>query len=38
MHQQIRSKVEQLDEANGRTFDATSEWMTASLLTLAKEN
>ncbi|MEA9733331.1 XVIPCD domain-containing protein [Xanthomonas campestris pv. campestris] len=38
MHQQIRSKVEQLDAANGRTFDATSERMTASLLTLAKDN
>ncbi|SOT93567.1 XVIPCD domain-containing protein [Xanthomonas arboricola] len=38
MHQQIRSKVEKLDAANGRTFDATSEWMTASLLTLAKDN
>ncbi|MFC0156202.1 XVIPCD domain-containing protein [Xanthomonas dyei] len=38
MHQQIRSKVEQLDDANGRSFDATSERMTASLLTLAKDN
>ncbi|MBB3843787.1 XVIPCD domain-containing protein [Xanthomonas arboricola] len=38
MHQQIRSKVGQLDAANGRTFDATSERMTASLLTLAKDN
>lgn len=38
MHQQIRSKVEQLDAENGRTFDATSERMTASLLTLAKDN
>ncbi|CAH2706245.1 hypothetical protein NCPPB1935_00440 [Xanthomonas campestris pv. nigromaculans] len=38
MHQQIRGKVEQLDAANGRTFDATSERMTASLLTLAKDN
>ncbi|WP_343231244.1 XVIPCD domain-containing protein, partial [Xanthomonas citri] len=38
MHQQIRSKVEQLDAANGRTFDATSERMAASLLTLAKDN
>lgn len=38
MYQQIRSKVEQLDAANGRTFDAISERMTASLLTLAKDN
>ncbi|CAD0302850.1 hypothetical protein NCPPB940_04110 [Xanthomonas hortorum pv. taraxaci] len=38
MHQQIRIKVEQLDAANGRTFDTTSERMTASLLTLAKDN
>lgn len=38
MHQQIRGKVEQLDAASGRTFDATSERMTASLLTLAKDN
>ncbi|MDV2453616.1 XVIPCD domain-containing protein [Xanthomonas hortorum] len=38
MHQQIRGRVEQLDAANGRTFDATSERMTASLLTLAKDN
>lgn len=38
MHQQIRSKVEQLDAANGRTFDATSGRMIASLLTLAKDN
>ncbi|AEL05002.1 XVIPCD domain-containing protein [Xanthomonas campestris pv. raphani] len=38
MHQQIRGKVEQLDIASGRTFDATSERMTASLLTLAKDN
>ncbi|PMR89102.1 XVIPCD domain-containing protein [Xanthomonas arboricola] len=38
MHQQIRSKVEQLDAASGRRFDATSERMTASLLTLAKDN
>jgi hypothetical protein len=38
MHQQIRSKVEQLDAASGRTFDASSERMTASLLTLAKDN
>ena len=38
MHQQIRSKVEELDVANGRTFDASSERMTASLLTLAKDN
>lgn len=38
IYQQIRSKVEQLDAANGRTFDATSERMTASLLTLAKDN
>jgi len=38
MHQQIRGKVEQLDAASGRTFDATSERMTASLLTLANGN
>ncbi|WP_369940707.1 XVIPCD domain-containing protein [Xanthomonas medicagonis] len=38
MHQQIRGKVEQLDAANGRTFDASSERTTASLLTLAKNN
>lgn len=38
IRQQIRGKVEQLDAANGRTFDATSERMTASLLTLAKDN
>ncbi|MEA9753372.1 XVIPCD domain-containing protein [Xanthomonas campestris pv. raphani] len=38
MHQQIRGKVEQLDAANGRTFDATSERVTASLLTLAKHS
>ena len=38
MHQQIRGKVEQLDATSGRTFDATSERMTASLLTLAKDN
>ena len=38
MHQQIRGEVEQLDTANGRTFDATNERMTASLLTLAKDN
>lgn len=38
MHQQIRGKVEQLDTTNGRAFDATSERITASLLTLAKDN
>ncbi|NJB93574.1 hypothetical protein GGR72_001900 [Xanthomonas arboricola] len=38
MHQQICGKVEQLDASNGHTFDATSERMTPSLLTLAKAN
>lgn len=34
---QIRSKVEILDKANGRTFDETSERMSASLLASAKD-
>lgn len=35
---QVSSKVAELDAANGRTFDATSERISASLLALAKEN
>lgn len=38
LYQQIKGKVAELDHQNGRTFDATSERMTASLLTLAKDN
>ena len=38
LHQQIRQKVEQLDAGLGRSYDATSERMTASLLTVAKAN
>lgn len=38
MHQQIRGKVAQLDTTSGRASDATSERITASLLTLAKDN
>lgn len=38
LHQQIKGKVAELDLQNGRTFDASSERMTASLLTLAKDN
>jgi len=34
---QIGSKVGQLDQANGRTFDETSERMSASLLAAAKD-
>jgi len=35
---QLNSKVAELDAANGRTFDATSERISASLLALAKQN
>ncbi|WP_228885821.1 XVIPCD domain-containing protein [Stenotrophomonas rhizophila] len=35
---QVSSKVAELDAANGRTFDATSERISANLLALAKQN
>ncbi|MGN0857687.1 MAG: XVIPCD domain-containing protein [Stenotrophomonas sp.] len=38
LHQQIRQKVEQMDAGLGRSYDAMSERMTASLLTVAKAN
>jgi len=38
LHERIKSKVAEIDKQNGRGFDATSERMTASLLTLAKDN
>lgn len=38
MLSQIREKVAKLDAANGRTFDPTSERVSASLYVLAKEN
>lgn len=38
LYQQIREGVADLDAMHGRSFDATSEKMTASLLVLAKEN
>ncbi|WP_367344949.1 XVIPCD domain-containing protein [Stenotrophomonas bentonitica] len=38
MLEQIRAKVADLDAANGRSFDPTSERISASLLVLAKEN
>lgn len=38
LHEQIREKVAELDAANGRSFDPTSERISASLLVLAKEN
>lgn len=38
MLSQIREKVAELDTANGRTFDLTSERVSASLYVLAKEN
>ncbi|OCK45286.1 hypothetical protein BA766_19195 [Stenotrophomonas maltophilia] len=38
LYQQIREGVEELDTKHGRSFDATSERMTASLLVLAKDN
>lgn len=38
LYQQIREGVEELDAKHGRSFDDTSERMTASLLVLAKDN
>ncbi len=38
LYQQIREQVTALDARHGRSFDATSERMTASLLVLAKGN
>lgn len=38
LYQQIREGVADLDAMHGRSFDATSERMTASLLVLAKDN
>lgn len=38
MLSKIREKVAELDAANGRTFDPTSERISASLYVLAKEN
>ncbi|WP_459047043.1 XVIPCD domain-containing protein [Stenotrophomonas sp. PSU_St99] len=38
LHEQIRGKVAELDTANGRSFDASSERLSASLLVLAREN
>lgn len=38
LYQQIREGVEELDARHGRSFDAASERMTASLLVLAKDN
>jgi hypothetical protein len=38
LYQQIREQVTTLDARHGRSFDATSERMTASLLVLAKGN
>lgn len=38
LHQQIRNGVEKLDAEHGRSWDATSDRMAASLLVLAKEN
>lgn len=38
MLSQIQEKVAELDAANGRTFDPTSERVSASLYVLAKEN
>lgn len=38
LYQQIRGGVAELDAKHGRSFDATSEKMTASLLVLAKDN
>ncbi|WP_260844215.1 XVIPCD domain-containing protein [Stenotrophomonas rhizophila] len=38
MMSQIREKVAELDAANGRSFDSTSERLSASLYVLAKEN
>ncbi|MCB7147787.1 hypothetical protein LI078_14500 [Stenotrophomonas maltophilia] len=38
LYQQIREGVAELDAKHGRSFDAASERMTASLLVLAKDN
>ncbi|HAL22975.1 MAG TPA: hypothetical protein DCP40_09640 [Stenotrophomonas sp.] len=38
LHQQIREKVAELDAEHGRSFDASSERLSASLLVLAREN
>lgn len=38
MLEDIRGKVRELDQANGRTFDEVSERTSASLLALAKDN
>ncbi|WP_251475460.1 XVIPCD domain-containing protein [Stenotrophomonas lactitubi] len=38
LHDQIRGKVAELDAANGRSFDAASERLSASLLVLARAN
>lgn len=38
LHEQIRGKVAELDAANGRNADATSERLIASLLVVAKQN
>lgn len=38
LYQQIREGVAELDAKHGRSFDATSERVTASLLVLAKDN
>ena len=38
LYEQIREQVTALDAKHGRSFDATSERMTASLLVLAKDN
>lgn len=38
LYDQIRGKVAELDAANGRSFDASSERLSASLLVLAREN
>lgn len=38
LYQQVRDGVAALDARHGRSFDATSERMTASLLVLAKDN
>jgi hypothetical protein len=38
LYRQVRTGVEQLDSRNNRTWDETSERMTASLVVLAKQN
>ena len=38
LHQQIREKIASLDAEHGRSFDASSERLSASLLVLAREN